>query len=181
MIKTKSGLGITIRQETQHDRDEVNALVDAAFSATHDGVDDTMDYLIALRGKDTYVPGLAFVAALPCGKIAGQITLCHTDIITETGRVTQLVLSPVSVLPVFSGRGIAREMITHALATAKEMGYKAVFLQGDPKLYARFGFEPAYRREIYHQSDKTRESEYCMVNRLIPGGLDGITGETYYE
>jgi len=186
MIKTKSGLEISIRQETPDDYPEVNALVDTAFTfyrATYNvpGEDDTADYLIAVRQKDTYIPELAFVAVLPDGKIAGQITLYHTDIITATNRITQLVLSPISVLPEFHKRGIAREMITYALAKAKEMGYVAVFLQGNPRFYEKFGFEPAYKHGIYHERDKERSAEYCMVNILTPGGLDGVTGVTYYE
>ena len=181
MIKTKSGLEITIRRETQDDYAAVNELVDKAFSTTHLSVDDTAEYLIRVRKKDTFIPDLSFVAVLCDGTAIGQITLYKTDIIMETGRITQLVLSPISVLPEFFGKGIAREMITYALAKAKEMGYTAVFLQGNPRFYEKFGFEPACNYGIYHKDDKERNAEYCMVNVLVPNGLDGITGTTYYD
>ena len=181
MIKTKSGLEINIRQETPDDYPEVNELVDKAFSYNHPGKDDTADYLIEVRKQDTFIPELSFVAESSNGRIVGQIMLYKTDIISEINRITQLVLSPISVLPEFFEKGIAREMIVYALAKAKEMGYIAVFLRGDPAFYEKFGFEPTYKYEIHHQTDKEKNSEYCMVNVLAPGGLDGITGVTYYK
>jgi len=72
-------------------------------------------------------------------------------------------------------------MIAYALDKAKAMGYKAVFLQGDPRFYEKFGFVPAYKYGIYHETDPAGNAEYCMVNVLVTGALDGITGMTYYE
>ena len=175
-VKTKSGLEIEIRRETPEDYAEVNALVGKAFSLASDGVDDTAEYLIGLRGKDVFIPELSFAAVLAGGRIVGQITLYKTDIVTETGKNTQLNLSPISVLPEFFGHGIAREMIVYALAKAKEMGYAAVFLRGDPNFYKRFGFEPTYRYGIYHKDDAERNAEDCLVKVLASGGLDGVTG-----
>ena len=179
MVKTKSGLEINIRNETPTDYAEVNDLVYTAFSSVgHE--DDTAGYLIEVRKKDTFIPELSFVAELN-GKIVGQITLYHTDIVTQTSRITQLVLLPVSVLPEFANNGIASEMILHALEKAKRMGYVAVFLQGDPGFYIKFGFEPTYKHGIYHQKDEERNAEYCMVKVLVPGAVDGISGVTYYD
>ena len=181
MITTKSGLSIRIRKETPDDYAKVHELVDRAFSTTHLGDDDTAEYHAKVRKKDTFVPDLSFVAELADGSIVGQVTLFHTDIITETGRIKQLVLSPISVLPEYFGKGIAREMIGFALSKARGMGYVAVFLQGNPRFYEKFGFEPSYKYDIYHEKDEDRNAEYCMVNVLVPGGLDGITGQTYYQ
>ena len=178
-IVTGSGLKICIRQETPADYEAVNEVVYQAFASKNEF--DTKEYLIAVRKKDTFVPQLSFVATLPNGTIVGQITLYHTDIITDTKRITQLVLSPISVLPPFFNRGIAREMIRYALQAAKDMGYIAVFLQGNPRFYEKFGFMPTYRCGIYHEIDKDKNAEYCMVHVLWPGALDDITGTTYYE
>ena len=42
------------------------------------------------------------------------------------------------------------ELSLVALDRARAMGYGAVFLGGDPKLYGRFGFEPSYKYGINH-------------------------------
>jgi len=91
MIKTKSGLEINIRQETPEDYREVHELVDTSFATNQGDKGDTSDYLEAVRKKDTFIPELSFVATLIDGKIVGQITLYHTDIITETNHAVGVV------------------------------------------------------------------------------------------
>lgn len=51
----------------------------------------------------------------------------------------------ITIRPEYRGRGIMRELVIQALDRARAMGYGAVFLGGDPKLYGRFGFEPSYK------------------------------------
>ena len=60
------------------------------------------------------------------------------------------------------------------------MGYGAVFLGGNPKLYARFGFEPSSTYGIYHKDREKWGDEGYMVCLLKSGALDGVTGTTYY-
>ena len=77
-------------------------------------------------------------------------------------------------------QGIMRMLVAYALNKAKEMGYGAVFLGGNPKLYARFGFVSSSIYGIYHENrDKWGDGGY-MVCVLKPGALDGITGTTSY-
>ncbi len=177
--KIKSGLNLILRQETVKDYPEVYELVRRAFATKNHH--DTADYLNDIREKETFVSELSLVANLDNGKIVGQITLYKTDITTDNEKITQLVLSPISVLPEFWNNGIARAMINFALKKAKDIGYIAVFLQGNPQFYKKFGFEPAYKHNIYHEIDKDRNAEYCMVKILKQGALDGITGMTNYE
>ena len=70
--------------------------------------------------------------------------------------------------------------IVNVLNKAKEMGYGAVFLGGNPKLYARFGFEPSSTYGIYHKDREKWGDEGYMVCILKSGALDGVTGTTYY-
>ena len=70
--------------------------------------------------------------------------------------------------------------IVNVLNKAKEMGYGAVFLGGNPKLYARFGFEPSSTYGIYHKDREKWGDEGYMVCLLKSGALDGVTGTTYY-
>lgn len=113
-------------------------------------------------------------------KLVGQVTLYETDIITDFGRITQLVLSQSAVLPEYRMRGIMRELVTYALSKAKDMGYEAVFLGGNPSLYGRFGFEPSYKYGIYHENREKWGDGGYLVRILVPGALDGIAGITYY-
>ena len=70
--------------------------------------------------------------------------------------------------------------IVNVLNKAQEMGYGAVFLGGNPKLYARFGLEPSSTYGIYHKDREKWGDEGYMVCLLKSCALDGVTGTTYY-
>ena len=183
-ITTSSGLNIFIRPDTPDEYEDVNELVLKAFTNSYDNdtAAEILGHLIEARGRDTFVSELSLVALLENGKMVGQITLFETDIITDTGKITQLVLSQSAVLPDYRNNGIMREMITFALSKAKEMGYAAVFLGGPTNLYKKFGFVPSYKYNIHHEKSGEVEGyeEGYMVHVLIEGAFDGITGTTSY-
>jgi len=184
MVKktTTSGLNIFIRPETADEYEEVNELIYKAFTESH-GIDTgafMTEHIKEERKKDTFIPELSLVALLENEKIVGQVTLHKTDIITDSGKNTQLTLSQSAVLPEYRMRGIMREMVIYVLSKAKEMGYAAVFLGGNPALYGRFGFEPSYKYGIYHENRVKWGDEGFLVCKLILGALDGITGTTSY-
>ena len=179
---TTSGVDILIRQEKAEEHEEVNQIIYTAFTASY-GIDTgtfMLNHFKEERKKNTFVPELSLVALLENGKIAGQITLHKTDIITESGRNTQLVLSQSAVLPEYRMCGTMRELVTYALNKAKKMGYKAVFLGGNPALYGRFGFEPSYKYGIYHEDRSKRGDEGFLVCKLVRDALHNITGTTSY-
>lgn len=159
---------MNIRQETPADYGEVYELVKAAFAtSTNEG---EWDYLNEVRKKDTFIRELSLVAEED-GRIVGQIVLYKTDIITPSGPVTELLLSPISVHPDYFRRGIATAMMREAFENAKGMGYAAVFLCGEPDFYHRFGFKGSYEYGIYHAADKTKRGEWCMALALVEGAL----------
>jgi len=181
---TTSGLDVYIRPEKINEYEEINHLIYMAFSGSY-GIKVGTDIVKRFneeRGKDTFIPELSLVALLEKGKIVGQVALYKTDIITESGSNTQLVLSQSAVLHEYKMRGIMREMVTFALGKAKELGYVAVFLGGPANLYGKFGFEPSYKYGIHHEKSKEVEGyeEGYMVCVLVPSALDGITGTTSY-
>ncbi len=165
-----------IRQERPSDYREVYELVKAAFAFSEHSDDTEADYLNALRKKEAFIPELSLVAERENGQIIGQIVLYKTDITTPDKVVTELVLSPISVRPDYFRRGVARAMMERAFEIAKSLGYKAVFLCGDPHFYRKFGFAPSLEKEIYHISDASRNAEWCMVKELSFGALKGIHG-----
>ena len=162
-----------IRREQPSDYEEVHTLVSKAFASVPYGDGTEADYLDKLRGKDTFIPGLSFVATED-GQIVGQIVLYRTDIATREGPQTQLLLSPISVHPDYFRRGIARAMTEHALAKAAAMGYRAVFLCGNPEIYKKLGFVPTYQYSISHRQDA--RAQWSMVRELYAGALQGVEG-----
>ena len=50
------------------------------------------------------------------------------------------------------------------------MGYKVVFLWGDPNFYSKFGFVPSYKFNIYHKDFQERKVDF-MSKARTPCGL----------
>lgn len=172
----------TIRPERKSEYDEVNNLIYLAFSEQH-GIEIgnfMKEHFMNERTKDSFVPELSFVAVLENDTIIGEVALHETDIITEDGKNTQLVLAQSAVLPAYRGQGVMRMLVEHAMDRAKNMGYGAVFFGGDTKLYGRFGFVPSSNYSIFHENREKWGDEGYMVRLLREGALDGVKGTTSY-
>ena len=173
---------VIIRPETSLEYEEVNELIYAAFTEQHGSeIGKFMkEHFIEERKKETFIPELSLVAVIENGKIVGEVALHETDITTGSGKITQLTLSQSAVLPEYRMQGIMRMLVEYALSEARKMGYGAVFLGGNPKLYARYGFEPSSTYGIYHKDREKWGDEGFMVCILKSGVLDGVTGTTDY-
>ena len=169
---------LRIRQECPSDYDEVYQLVKTSFATVHiDGSEpDEPDYLNELRKNDTFIPELSLVAENDDGVLVGQVVLYKTIITTPQGELIELLLSPICVHPDYFRRGIARAMIDKSLRIAGEMGFKAVFLCGNPEIYRKLGFVPSYRHNIFHKNDESKTAEWSMVRELYSGSLSNVSG-----
>jgi len=167
-----------IRQERPSDYDEVYQLVKMSFATVHtDGTEpDEQDYLNEVRKKDTFIPELSLVAENDNGTLIGQIVLYKTIVTTPRGELIELLLSPICVHPDYFRRGIARAMTDEAMRIAEKMGFRAVFLCGDPEIYGKLEFIPSYRYNIFHKNDESKTAKWSMVRELYSGALNGVTG-----
>ena len=95
---------------------------------------------------------------------------------TENKNLNELLLSPICVHPEYFRKGIARSLIKESFKIAKKIGYKAVFLCGDPRIYKKFGFKPSFEYGIYHINDVDKNAEWCLAYELVENALDGIMG-----
>ena len=165
-----------IRQERVSDYAEVYGLVKTSFATAFHADGTEADYLNEVRGKDTFIPELSLVAEIENNKLVGQIVLYKTNITMPDKILTELVLSPICVHPDYFRQGIARAMMEKAFEIAKNLGYKAVFLCGDPQFYRKIGFVPTCEYSIYHINDTEKNAEWCMVRELVNGALKNING-----
>lgn len=165
-----------IRQEQPSDYDEVYQLVKKSFATSSHADGTEPDYLNEVRKKDTFIPELSLVAESDDGKLIGQVVLYKTIITTQDKEITELLLSPICVHPDYFRRGIARAMMEEACRLAKNIGYTAVFLCGNPEFYHKIGFKPTYEFGIFHIKDETKKAEWSMVRELTDGALKSIKG-----
>ncbi len=164
-----------IRQERPDDYLEVYELVKQAFATTSHSDGTEQDYLNEVRKKKSFIPELSFVA-VEADTIVGQIVLYTMQITCDDWMERQLVISPLSVLPSHFCRGIGSKLIETGCRKAKELGFKAAFLCGDPAYYSKLGFVPTHQFGIYHVKDTDRNAEWCMVKELEQGFLSGMCG-----
>ena len=97
--------------------------------------------LDALRASWAWDPELSIVAELN-SRICAHVLFGRAVLDAPSELVDVLVLSPVGVRPDLQHQGIGTAMISQALnQIVRARPEQAIFLEGNPKYYARFGFE----------------------------------------
>ncbi|MBR5260912.1 MAG: N-acetyltransferase [Oscillospiraceae bacterium] len=93
-----------------------------------------------------------------------------------------LLLSPVAVKTQLQRQHISKELIEYGFEKAKALGYKAVIVEGNPLNYRSRGFATSADYGITaHESVGLPAPECLMVKELVPGTLDGISGQVSYS
>ncbi len=172
-------MNIELRLENEHDYGAVENLTREAFWDIYQpGCDE---HLLAnkLRDVAAFIPELDFVAELD-RQIVGNIMYSKAKIVDENGREHEVIsFGPLSVLPSFQKSGIGSKLVKHTLELAREMGYKAVLIFGNPAYYHRFGFANA---EKYHITTSGGENfEAFMALELYADALQGISGKFHED
>ena len=167
-------LNVKIRQEQSYDYDVVYQLVKESF-LTENHTEEP-DYLNALRTKSEFIPELSLVAETEDGIIVGQIAIYQTTINYQNSQDVQLTVSPLSVSPKYFRRGVGSALLREGIKIAREMGYKVVFLWGNPNFYSKCGFVPSYKFNIFHKEFQERKVDFIMVYQLCENALEGKKG-----
>jgi len=162
-----------IRKETEKDFVQIFDLVKSAFKTAKVSNGKEQEFVNQLRSSNNYIPELALVAEKN-DKMIGHIMLTKTYIIIGGSKFEALLLAPISVALEYRNAGIGTELIRESFRLAKEMGYTAVFLIGDPAYYHRFGFKSSVEfgvTQLHNIPD-----EYVMAYELVPNALLGVSG-----
>ncbi|MEG3636083.1 GNAT family N-acetyltransferase [Micromonospora palythoicola] len=126
-----------LREELTADRDAVHELHRLAFGAHGEVV---AALVRALRDDD---PEALSLVAEEDDEVVGHVLFSRGLLDAPPRLVPVQVLSPLAVAPDRQRRGIGGALVTHGLRLLDERGVPAVFLEGDPRFYARFGFAAA--------------------------------------
>lgn len=159
-----------IRAERPGDRAAVFAVQEAAF-----GQPDEATLIDALR--ESVAPQVSRVATRG-GAVVGHVFVSPVTLDTEPEASDLGGLAPVGVAPDLHGQGIGGALVRAALAASREVGFRAVFLLGSPRYYARFGFELAAPRGLHYVSCDF-DAAFQQIE-LEAGALDGRSGLVRY-
>jgi predicted N-acetyltransferase YhbS len=167
-------MDIELRLEQTVDHRETENLTREAFW-NHYVPGCNEHYLMhVMRESPAFLPELDFVA-VHGGKIVGNIVYVKASIKGDDGKEYEVLsLGPISVLPECQHKGIGGKLIEHTKSLARELGFSAIFLYGDPDYYARHGFIPAEQLGI-----RTVDNMYAVplqVCKLCESALSGVKG-----
>lgn len=157
-------------------------MVEAAFTEWADEQEGKLvrSLVEEIRGMNTYIPELELIMVDDTDAPVGYCMFSRFHL--EGKYINELLLlSPVAVKTELQRQHISRELIEYGFERAKEMGYKAVIVEGNPMNYRSRGFVTSADHGITaHESVGLPAPECLMVKELVPGGLDGIRGQVSY-
>lgn len=125
---------LSVRVMRPDEYGDMRAVSVAAFA--DESIGTLLDHL---RSSWVWNDDLCFVAERD-GEIVAQVLFTHTILDAPKQLVEVLVLSPVGVRPDVHGQGIGSHLIRESLRVVAGRSEPAVFLEGNPVYYERFGF-----------------------------------------
>ncbi len=134
-----------------------------------------------IRAMGTYLPQLELVMV---DETDTPIGYCMFSRFHLEGKQEKelLLLSPVAVKTELQRQHISKDLIEYGFKLAKELGYKAVIVEGNPMNYRSRGFVTSCDLGIVaHESVGLPALECLMVRELVPSGLEGIRGTVSYQ
>lgn len=169
-----------IRLESPADYREVENLTREAFWNVYRPGCLEHYVLHTFRGKSEFIPDLDFVMELD-GKIIGHIMYVHSEIRSDDGEIFPIMtFGPISIHPDYQRQGYGKILLDYSMEKAKNLGAKALCIEGNIDFYGKSSFVVASTKGIhYYAEPREEEVPYFLVKELEPGFLDKITG-TYH-
>jgi predicted N-acetyltransferase YhbS len=156
---------VTIRKEVHRDVEARDALLDRCL-----GLGRFQKASERLREGRLPARDLAFVAS-DRDRVVGTVRLWN---VSAGPSRPALLLGPLAVHADHRGRGIGGALMEHALASAKQLGHRAVLLVGDAPYYERFGFSAAATGSLWMPG--RYDADRFLAVELQPGALAGARG-----
>ena len=168
----------TIRLEKKEDYRETENLVRESFWNVYRPGCLEHYVLKCLRDDRDFVPELDLVMEKD-GRIIGQNVFVRTVIRADDGReIPIMTMGPICIAPEWKRKGYGKILLDDSLERAKKLGCGAVCFEGNILFYGKSGFTCASEYGIrYHGLSEGADSSFFLCRELIPGYLDGITGE----
>ena len=131
-----------------------------------------------LRDCPQFVRELDFVMELD-GEIIGQNVFVEAVINADDGReIPIMTMGPVCIKPELKRKGYGKMLLDYSLEQAASMGCGALCFEGNIDFYGKSGFREASEFGIrYHGLPEGEDASFFLCRELIPGYLEGVTGE----
>ena len=166
-----------IRLEEEKDYFETENLTREAFWNVYR--EGCFEHLIIhnLRKDKSFVKELDYCIEID-NKIIANIVYAKGKLKLENGNIREiLIFGPVSVLPKYQKKGYGEKLINYTIEKAKELGFDAIVIMGNPNYYKKFGFESCSKYKIYYEGlDKNEEAPFFMIKILNDNNIENLKG-----
>ena len=170
--------GYIIRLEKNEEHRQVEHLVREAFWNVYRPGCLEHYVLNQLRNDPAFVPELDFVMEQD-GKLIGQNMFMRAAIRADDGReIPIMTMGPICICPEHQRKGLGKVLLDYSLEQAARLGCGALCFEGNIAFYGKSGFTFASQYGIrYHGLPEGEDASFFLCRELIPGYLDGVTGE----
>lgn len=167
-----------IRLEKQEEHRAVENLVRESFWNVYRPGCLEHYVLHCLRNDPDFVPELDWVMEKD-GRLIGQNIFMRAQILADDGRkIPIMTMGPICICPELKGQGYGKKLLDFSIQKAAEIGCGALCFEGNIGFYGKSGFDYASKFGIrYHGLPAGEDAFFFLCRELIPGFLDGITGE----
>jgi putative acetyltransferase len=161
-----------VRGERASDHVDILEINRLAFGREDEGklIDD-------VRKTKNFEFGFSLVAVKE-DKILGHALFSKAFVVHKGRRFKCLALGPIAVLPEHQRKGIGKALIAEGFERAKEVGFGAVVVLGDPAYFEQFGFKPSSVYKV--RCSFSPSPEYFMVKEISRNAMRGIIGTVQY-
>jgi len=89
-----------------------------------------------------------------------------------------MTMGPICIVNDLKHKGYGKILLDYSIEKAKQMGAGALCFEGNIDFYGKSGFTYASEYGIrYHGLPEGVDASFFLCKELIPGYLDGVTGE----
>lgn len=134
-----------------------------------------------IRAKKYYVPELEVIMVDENDEVIGYAMFSRFHI---EGRYENelLILTPVAVKTELQRQHISKNILEYGFDVAKQLGFKAILVEGDPRNYNNRGFQSSYKFGVEAGPNIHLPHPDClMIKELEVGALDKISGLVDYS
>ena len=134
-----------------------------------------------IRAKKYYIPELELLMTDENDHIIGYAMFSRFHI-EGNYEDKLLMLTPVAVKTELQRQHISKELLEYGFGLAKQMGFQAILVEGNPSTYNPRGFQSSYLFGITAGPNiKLPRPECLMVKELVPGALEQFHGLVDYS
>jgi putative acetyltransferase len=149
---------------------DADAVADVHRAAFGEHGEEVAALVADLRALARCRPGLSLVAVRD-RQVVGHAMFSGGLLDAPPRLVDVQILSPIGVRPESQRQGIGSALVERGLAILSSRAVPAVFLEGDPRYYGRFGFEPGDARGFRKPSLRIPDAGFQVM--ILPAPSRG--------